>query len=80
MSADESHAPGALSYQIAYGDGSTDQNVAPTYCQSGPGAPASQTWQLSHAYDHSGSYTVSVTVQANCTSDRATTSVTITID
>jgi len=28
--ADENHAPGALTYQIAYGDGATDQNTAQT--------------------------------------------------
>jgi PKD repeat protein len=79
VSADESHAPGALTYQISYGDDSTDQNTAPTVCQSGPGQPSSQTWQHSHAYASSGTYTVEVTVQANCTSDRATATLMVTI-
>jgi hypothetical protein len=77
--AQESHAPGALTYQIAYGDGATDQNTAPTVCQGGPGQAASQTWQLSHAYNGSGTYAVAVTVKANCTQDRATATVTVTI-
>ena len=80
LSAAESHAPGALTYQISYGDGTTDQNTGPTVCLGGPGVPANQTWQLSHAYNQSGTYTVSVTVLANCTSDRSTTTLTVTIN
>ena len=48
-------------------------------CQSGSGQAASQTWQLSQAYGRPGTYTVAVTVQANCTLDRATATVTVTI-
>jgi hypothetical protein len=79
VSADESHAPGALTYQIYYGDGATDQNTAPTVCQGGPGPAANETWQLFHTYSQSGTYTVTVTVLANCTSDRTTNTVTVTI-
>ncbi len=79
MRAGEIHAAGAVTYQISYGDDSTDQNTAPTVYQSGPGQPPSQTRQLSHAYASSGTYTVEVTVQADCTSDRATATLTVTI-
>ncbi|MHB1444249.1 MAG: PKD domain-containing protein [Acidimicrobiales bacterium] len=79
MKASESHAPGALAYQMAYGDGSSDQNNVPTYCSSGPGSPASQTWQLSHSYTKAGTYRATVTVKANCTSDTVTLDVFITV-
>ena len=79
VNAYESHAPGALTYQISYGDGATDQNTAPAICQGGSELPASQNWQLSHAYSQSNIYTVTVTVVANCTSDHTTNSLTITI-
>ena len=64
---------------MAYGDGSTDQNSVPTYCASGPGAPANQTWQLFHSYAKTGNYRATVTVRANCTSDQVTLDVVITV-
>ncbi len=75
----ETHAPGALTYQISYGDGSTDQNTAPAMCRGGTAPPASQSWQRTHRYGQVGTYTVAATVQANCTPDRATATVMVTI-
>ena len=79
LNAQESHAPGALEYQVAYGDGSTDHNTAPQYCKSGPGQAAGQTWHLAHAFATPGTYRVMARVVANCTPDRATAAVTITV-
>ena len=79
VKASESHAPGALAYQMAYGDGSSDQNNVPAYCTSGSGAPASQTWSLSHSYTKAGTYHAMVIVRANCTADRVTVQLTITV-
>lgn len=77
--AQEIHAPGALSYQVLYGDGSSDQAAAPALCQPGPGGPAQQTWTLTHAYAGAGRYAPSVTVRAGCTPDRATATVTVVV-
>jgi len=79
LKAYESHAIGALGYRIAYGDGATDQNPVPQFCRAGPGQPASQTWQLSHAYAKPGTYTVTATVTANCTTDRGSATVTVAV-
>jgi len=79
INATESHAPGALAYQVAFGDGATDQNNTPTYCSSGPGPAAGDTWQLAHVYAKKGRYQASATVRANCTSDRVTVQVVITV-
>jgi hypothetical protein len=77
LKATESHAPGALRYQIAYGDGATDANAAPMYCTAGPGRPASQAWSLAHRYSAPGTYTVTATVGVNCSPDRATATLTV---
>jgi len=74
VTADESNAPGALAYQIAYGDGTTDQNAVPQHCVAGAGSPQSQTWHFTHQYAAPGTYHVSATVSATCTPDRATAS------
>lgn len=68
-----------LSYDVAYGDGATDQNEVPEFCRAGPGQPVSQTWQLSHRYGQPRTYSVAATIQAGCTSDRGTATVTVTI-
>ena len=79
VKASESHAPGALAYQMTYGDGLSDQNNVPAYCASGPGSPASQTWQLPHSYAKAGTYRATVTVKANCTADKVTLEAVITV-
>ena len=79
IKASESHAPGALVYQLQYGDGSSDQNTAPTTCRGGAASPAQQTWQLSHRYAKKGTFFARVTVKANCTPDQATATVTVTV-
>jgi hypothetical protein len=78
IKASESRAPGALVYQLAYGDGTSDQNTAPTTCKGGPATPAQQTWQLTHRYAKKGSFFAHVTVKANCTPDQASASITLT--
>ena len=75
--AQESHAPGSLTYQVGYGDGGQAQNAAPLLCQSGPSGPAHAMWRLSHRYARSGTYRVSLTVHADCTPDAAQAAVTV---
>jgi hypothetical protein len=79
LSAHERDAPGALTYRLAYGDATTDQNTTPTICRSSPRFPAQETWHLTHRYAAAGTYVSSVTVSANCTSDRATATATLTL-
>jgi hypothetical protein len=79
LSAQERDAPGALSYRLAYGDATTDQNTTPTICRTNPRFPAQETWHLTHRYAAAGTYVSSVTVSANCTSDRATATATLTL-
>jgi PKD repeat protein len=72
LQATETHAPGALSYRVAYGDGATASNVTPEFCTAGPGPAANQTWSLSHTYAAPGHYSVVATVGVNCSSDTST--------
>jgi hypothetical protein len=77
LKATESNAPGALHYQVTYGDGAVDSNVTPTLCTAGPGQPASQTWTLTHHYATATSFTVVAAVGVNCSPDKATATVTV---
>jgi hypothetical protein len=77
LQATEANAPGALHYLITYGDGSQASNVTDDLCTAGPGAPASQTWTLSHQYATAGTYTVTATVGVNCSKDSATATVSV---
>jgi len=78
VKARESQAPGALGYQLDYGDGTSDRNVVAQFCRAEPAPADEETWQLSHRYSSAGRYTATVTVSANCTSDRATTTLNLT--
>jgi hypothetical protein len=69
------HAPGALGYQLRYGDGTSTESVTPQFCVAGRGAPTRETWHLSHRYRAAGRYRVSASVYVNCTSDHATATV-----
>jgi hypothetical protein len=80
VTAEETHARGALGYRISYGDGTSDQNVVPLICTAGAGSVQSRVWQLWHHYPSPGSYRVTATVTANCTVDRATASVPVTVN
>jgi hypothetical protein len=80
VTAEEAHARGALGYRVSYGDGTSDQNVVPLVCLAGAGSVQSQVWQLSHLYPSPGAYRVTATVTANCTPDRATASVPVTVN
>jgi hypothetical protein len=80
VTAEETHARGALGYRISYGDGTSDQNVVPLICTAGAGSVQSQVWQLSHHYPSPGTYQVTAIVTANCTLDRATASVPVTVN
>ncbi len=75
--AQESHAPGSLTYQVNYGDGEGAQNAAPLLCQPGSGGPAHDTWRLSHRYASAGTYRVTITVHAGCTPDATQAAVTV---
>jgi PKD domain len=79
VTARETHEPGSLSYQLAYGDGATDQNLASTLCRAGPGSLAQRSWQQTHRYAATGTYRAAVTVSARCTPDRTTAQVTVTV-
>lgn len=73
----ERHARGAIGYQLLYGDGATTPpSVLPQFCLVKP-RPAHKTWRLSHRYTSPGKYTVSLSVDVNCTRDHATASVTV---
>jgi hypothetical protein len=74
------HAPGALGYQLHYGDGtSAAQSTVPQFCIAGGGTPRRQTWRLTHRYKTAGQYRVSANVYVNCTSDQATATVAVSI-
>jgi hypothetical protein len=74
------HAPGALGYQLHYGDGtSAAQSTVPQFCVAGGGTPRRQTWRLTHRYKAAGQYRVSVSVNINCTSDHATATVSVSV-
>lgn len=64
--AEATHAPGALAYAVHFGDGTVAQNHVPTFCVAGPGPHRQATWHLSHRYDRSGTYRLSVRVSASC--------------
>lgn len=64
-------ARGALTYRIAFGDGSTASPPVPEFCLR-RGQATSQTWRLTHRYSRPGTFWVSVTVSAVCTPGSAT--------
>jgi hypothetical protein len=66
-----SHPDGALTYSVAYGDGTTASPPAPQLCVRSSSAGASRTWHLRHRYRHPGTYRVAVTGWAVCTPGRA---------
>jgi len=72
------HAPGAISYQLRYRDGtSTAQNTVPLICVAGRNTPTRQTWHLTHRYKAASRYRVSVSVYVNCTSNHVTATVAV---
>jgi hypothetical protein len=71
------NAPGLLSYQVEYGDGSSDQNVVAQLCRSGANPTQRETWRLTHRYERAGSFLARVTVTAGCTPDRTNSALTI---
>ena len=78
VKATETQAPGALYYEVTYGDGASASNVTPAICSAGPGTtPASQTWSLAHQYSAAGHYTVVTTVGVNCSPDKTTVTVAV---
>jgi hypothetical protein len=70
-------APGLLSYQVEYGDGTSDQNVVAQVCRGGTIPPQRETWRLTHRYERAGRFLVRVTVAAGCTPDRTDNEVSI---
>jgi hypothetical protein len=79
LAANASDAPGALGYQLHYGDGTSAENVVPQFCVAGRGTPTRETWRLTHHYTAAGRYHVSASVYVNCTSDHATTTVAVNV-
>jgi len=79
VQATERRAPGALTTQLVYGDGSTHQTAVPELCRGDASSGAHATWRLSHRYARRGVYVAAVTVSANCTPDRATAAVTVSV-
>jgi hypothetical protein len=74
----ERRTPGALGYELRYGDGtSAAQDMVPLFCLMRRNAPIRKTWRESHRYRKQGRYTVSLTVHVNCTSEHATATVTV---
>jgi hypothetical protein len=78
VSARDAVAHGVLGYQLSFGDGTSTHNVTPLLCTATT-SPAAETWSLTHAYAASGTFTADATVSANCTPDRATASVGVTV-
>jgi hypothetical protein len=70
--ADAAHAPGALGYDVRFGDGTVAHSVVPQFCVAGPGSRRQATWHLTHRYAHPGTYHLAVTVHANCSPTVAT--------
>jgi hypothetical protein len=71
------HAPGLLSYQVEYGDGTSDQNVVAQLCRGGSNPTQQETWRLTHRYERAGTFLARVTVTAGCTPDRTDSQVSI---
>lgn len=70
--ADATHAPGALGYEVHFGDGTTAHNAVPQFCLAGPGPSRKATWHLTHRYARAGTYHLAVRVSINCTTTAAT--------
>ncbi len=67
------NAPGAVGYQLRYGDGTgAGSGAVPQFCVAGPGLPTHRVWRLKHRYRAAGRYVVSASVYVNCTRDHAT--------
>ena len=78
VSANDPDAHGVLTHELSFGDGSGDYTANPLFCLATV-SPRSQAWNVQHAYDHAGTYTVSATVSANCTPDHVTVSVPLSV-
>lgn len=74
--ATDARAPGALGYEITFGDGASARSALPQFCVSGRGRPTRARWRVTHRYT-SGTYHVTVTVRANCTQVAATARLTV---
>ncbi|HEX4116636.1 MAG TPA: hypothetical protein VHY18_12265 [Solirubrobacteraceae bacterium] len=78
LTALERSARGAFGDRLSYGDGTASPPTAvPQFCIAGTPPPASRTWRFSHRYHAAGTYHLTATVFVNCTSDHATTLVTV---
>ena len=77
-SAEEDHAAGAIGYRLSYGDGAAAESGAmPLFCVGGPAPTMNRTWRFSHRYKSTGNYRAVLSVDVNCTVDRATAAVTV---
>jgi hypothetical protein len=75
LKAVDSSAPGALHYEVTYGDGGADSNVTPALCTAPQ--PQTQTWFLTHRYATATNFTVVASVSVNCSPDKATATMTV---
>ncbi len=75
----ESAAYGAVGPEVlSFGDGTSQAFATPEYCLADPMA-ASGDRTVSYTYEATGSYIASVTVGANCTPDRLTLTLPVSI-
>jgi hypothetical protein len=75
----ETKAYGAVGPEVlSFGDGNSEGFGTPEYCLVTPMAQSGSR-QISYTYGSAGSYTAAVTVGANCTPDRLTLTVPVSI-
>lgn len=83
LSFEDSSATGPVGpTSLSYGDGNpAPQTGAAASCRAGAAsAPVSQSFDYSHSYAAPGTYTVSVTVAAPCSSESVVLELPITVD
>jgi hypothetical protein len=79
-SASERHAAGAVGYRLAYGDGAhAESGPIPLFCIAGAAPAVHRMWSFSHRYSVPGRYRALLGVYVNCTRDRTTAAVTISV-
>ncbi len=79
-SAYERRAAGAVGYRLAYGDGvDAESGPTPLYCIAGTAPAVHRMWSFSHRYRASGRYRALLNVYVNCTRDRTTAAIVVTV-
>ncbi len=76
----ERHAAGAVGYRLAYGDGAgAESGPTPLFCIAGTPHAVHRMWSFSHRYKASGRYRALLNVHVNCTRDRTTAAIMVTV-